>query len=160
MKINQILQYENIILDVEAETKQFIIEQLTELLYKSGRITEKESFLREVKSRELLGFTGIGKGIAIPHGISDTVKKVSVAIARTTNNVLWNASGDIKEADRCVRLIILFAVPSEDVYKVEREHIEALKLIMEKLSDQKTLHRLLKAGNKQEIINIFEEELL
>lgn len=159
MKINEILQNENIILDVAVKTKDAIIRQLTDLLYMSGRIKDKKIFLKDVYIRESLGFTGVGKGIAIPHGISDTVKEVSVAIARTRNAVVWDTLDEIKQEDRKIRLIVLFAVPSGDVYEAERRHIEALKLVMEKLAVQTTLQRLLKAGDKEEILNIFSEEI-
>lgn len=158
MKINEILQEENILLDLEAETKEEAIKQLADLLYKSERVMDLKLFLTDVFNRESLGFTGAGKGIAIPHGISEAVNDVTIVVGKTRQPVYWDTGDEIDEEEKKVSLIILFAVPAGDVFKESRKHIEALKLVMEKLADYETLQRLLQAGDEKEIIDILANE--
>lgn len=158
MKIDDILQKENILLNMEVDTKEEAIEQLSNLLYESNKITDLKQFIEDVYIRESLGFTGAGKGIAIPHGVSEAVKDVAIAIGKVRKEIYWDTWDEIREEDKNVRLIILFAVPNEDDYMENRKHIELLKLVMEKLADNEILQQLILAGNKEEIINILAKK--
>ncbi len=159
MNIKQILQKENILLNIEASTKEEVIQQLAELLYQSNKVLDLKQFIKDVFVRESLGFTGAGNGVAIPHGESDVVENVAIAIGRTTHPINWETSENIREEDKAVSLIILFAVPTEDVLKKKRVYIEALKLLMERLADYKTLRLLLQAADETELFNKITQEI-
>lgn len=82
MDLSKVIKRETIKLDMEATTKEEVIKELTELLYKVNAISNKEKFLKDVFYRESIGTTGIGNGIAIPHGKSKFVNKTSLVIGR------------------------------------------------------------------------------
>lgn len=154
MKIDDILQAENILLSLDVSSKDDALKSLGELLFKNNKIKDLELFMDDLYKRESAGFTGAGKSIAIPHGISDSVDNVTLAIARLNNTIDWETWVDIEKKDREVRLIIMFAVPSADVDKEERNYIEALKIVMRKLADAEVLKRLLSATSENEIMSI------
>ncbi len=157
MRVEAILQRENILLDMDASSKEEAIGQLTGLLYKSRKITDIRQFSKDVFARESLGYTGIGKGIAIPHGITDTAAEVAVAIGRMRKEINWTSGKEVDEENRKVKLVILFAVPKEDERKADRMHIEALKTVMSRLADHHILQRLIRSDSKEEVIGILGE---
>lgn len=70
-------------MEMEANSKEEAITELSELLYENQIITDLAGFTQDVFARETEGMTGIGHGLAIPHGKSDSVKKTSLVIGKT-----------------------------------------------------------------------------
>jgi PTS system nitrogen regulatory IIA component len=61
--------------DLQGQTKESVLDELIELLYNDGKLTDKDSFKKAVLKREEEFSTGIGMGIAIPHGGRDHIKR-------------------------------------------------------------------------------------
>lgn len=158
MKIEDILQPQNIILDCHAQTKKDTIYELSKCLYHNSCIQNIEAFLNDIYIREDMGFTGVGRGIAIPHGVSGQVRHVAIAAARLSHEVEWTTKEEMNEKDKKMKLVILFAVPDSDVYKEEREHINALKIIMRCLANEDNLKKLMCAANETKFIQVFKED--
>jgi len=154
MNINDILQAENILLSLNASSKDEALKSLAELLFKNHKLKDLNLFIEDLYKRESAGFTGAGKSIAIPHGISESVEQVTLAIGRLNNTIDWETWADIEKKDREVKLIIMFAVPSADVDKEDRNYIEALKVVMRKLAKVEVLQDILSASSENEIISI------
>ena len=119
------------------------------MLFESGALSDKDAFLKDVLDREAVSTTGIGNGIAIPHGKSANVKETTVAIGRLENEVEWESVDD-----KPVKLIVLLAVNEEDKTGV---HVKLLSGMARKLAAEQTCKRLLDAKDADEIINIFSE---
>jgi fructose-specific phosphotransferase system IIA component len=147
MDLSKVIKSETIKLDMEATTKEEVIKELTELLYKVNAISNKENFLKDVFYRESIGTTGIGNGIAIPHGKSKFVNKTSLAIGRTKSAIEWESLDE-----QPVRFIILFAVTEEDKNST---HIKILAKVASNLGDDDVCANLLKAKSPEEILDIF-----
>ena len=79
MRITDLLNEKAIILQGKAKTKAEAIDQLVELMMENGNIKDKEAYKKVVLKREEEGTTGIGEGIAIPHGKTDAVTKPGLA---------------------------------------------------------------------------------
>ena len=146
--INSVLSIENINLDIEAKTKDEAIKEMVSMLYKNGYISDEKAFLRDVYLREKEGITGIGKSVAIPHGRSKAVKKTTIAIGRSNNDISWETFDD-----KPVRCIIMFAVRDVDI----SEHLILLSHVAKLLCDDDIVKVLLNTTNKEEIINIFRK---
>ena len=97
MNIENVINCELFNLSLTAESKIEAINQLIDLLYKSGRISDKDQFLLEVLEREDTESTDLGFGVAIPHGRCSAVIKPSVAIGKLTTPVAWNDSDEDQE---------------------------------------------------------------
>ena len=68
LDIREVLFEENVNLNLNARTKEEVFAQMTRMLYENGVIAEEQPFIDELVHREAEGVTGIGEGIAIPHG--------------------------------------------------------------------------------------------
>ncbi|AGB18565.1 BglG family transcription antiterminator [Thermoanaerobacterium thermosaccharolyticum] len=146
----KVIKIETIKLDMEAKTKDEVLRELTTLLYNAGALSDKEAFLDDVYYRERLGSTGIGNGIAIPHGKSKFVNKTSLAIGRTKTDIEWETLDN-----KPVRFIILFAVKDENR---DSAHIRLLSQVATKLADDEVCEKLQKVKTPEEIYQIFAGE--
>ena len=68
MKITDLLSVGAVDLNVTASSKEEVLKKAVELMVRQGNITDKEQYLKAVFAREEEGTTGVGDGIAIPHG--------------------------------------------------------------------------------------------
>lgn len=89
--MTEVLSSAIIDLNVSANNKDEVFSRLTTLLNRDGRLNDPDAYLQNVKDREALTTTGIGFGIAIPHGKTDAVNSVSVAIAKLQQPIDWDA---------------------------------------------------------------------
>lgn len=105
LNIGKVINDDLIDLELKSTTKLGVIEELTHLLYKNHCINSEENFIRDVLYREDQGVTGLEKGIAIPHGKSESVIKTSLAIGRTKKPIEWESMDG-----KPIEVIFLFAV--------------------------------------------------
>lgn len=149
MNVAEVLKKERIDLNLSAKTKEEALTKLADRLAESDALADRDAFLKDVFAREEISTTGIGNGIAIPHGKSSSVKETTVAIGRLTNDVEWESVDDMP-----VRLVVLLAVNDADKTGV---HVKLLSEMARKLASAKNCERLLSAQDADEIINIFSE---
>lgn len=81
MKISEIINVNSISLNLIAENKKDIIEQMMLLAWKSGKVLDIEEALKEVFEREKIMSTGVGKGIALPHAKTKAITDAIGALA-------------------------------------------------------------------------------
>jgi len=143
----KVIQKETIKLNMKATTKDEVLRELTELLYDTDALSNKEEFLEDVYYRETLGSTGIGNGIAIPHGKSKFVNKTSIAFGKTNSDIKWETLDG-----KPVNFVILFAVTESDKNSV---HVRLLSKVAAKLGDDEACEDLLKATTPEEVYEIF-----
>lgn len=114
-----------ICLDMQAKTKEETIQQLAKLLYAEKRINNLQGYIDSVMLREEMTSTGIGFGIAIPHGKSLDVKETSIAFASVKGGIEWDSLDH-----QPVYAVILLAIPESDSGE---EHLRLLATISRKL---------------------------
>ena len=151
MDIGEILDGELIDLNMTAATKDEAIRELSVLLYKKGNVKDIESFVKDVYLREAEGQTGLGSGIAIPHGKSDAVQVTSIAVGRTRADLAWESLDDLP-----VHVVILFAVRNVDKTTI---HLRLLAQVATALADDDTLQRLLSTEDKAEVIRLLSNKM-
>ena len=148
MDIKNVLDERIICNSLEAKDKEDALRQLSKLLEKTGYIDNKDAFLKDIFYRESLGCTGIGNGVAIPHGKSPSVTKVGIAIAKLTNEIKWETLDG-----KGVKVILLFAVG--DKTEDAQDHLRLLAQVAGKLGKDKVVESLLKAESIEEIKSVF-----
>ena len=79
MRITDLLDIRSIALDAAPKSKQETLDAAVALMVKSGKITDEDAYRAQVYAREEESTTGIGEGIAIPHGKCDAVNKPGLA---------------------------------------------------------------------------------
>ena len=126
MLLTDILQPDCLIVPLEADDKQDAIFQLADLLCEKADIPEPDKLKEAIWKRETVRTTGIGGGVAVPHGKTEKVPGLKMAIGRTAEPLEFGA------IDRNpVELIILLASPVDQT----GPHIEALSRISRLLID-------------------------
>lgn len=144
--IKEVISQELIIEDLNVETKREALQELVNLLDTKGYLTDPEEFLKDVLLREQEGVTGLGDGIAIPHGKSDGVKKTVIAIGKNNKGLDWGSLDD-----EVVEVIILFAVKKTDETTL---HIKMLQKVAILLADEELLYQLRNATTNLEIYEL------
>lgn len=147
--IREVINQELIIEDLNVETKLEALQALVNLLDTQGYLIDPEEFLNDVLLREEEGVTGLGEGIAIPHGKSDGVNKTVIAIGKNKKGIDW---GSVDE--ELVEVIILFAVKKTDETTL---HIKMLQKVAILLSDEELLYKLRNATTNLEIYELLTE---
>ncbi|MBS5958998.1 MAG: fructose PTS transporter subunit IIA [Clostridiales bacterium] len=148
MAVTEILDKRVIDLSMEARNKDEVLRHLSGLLKKAGYIEDEEAYLKDVYLRESEGVTGIGSHVAIPHGKSDSVSQVGIAVGRTKQMVEWE-SYDGEPSD----LFFLFAVPSDS--QGASEHLRLISELAGKLGNAKTMEKLQTARSYEELLEAF-----
>lgn len=148
MDFTEVLRESIMDLGMDAKNKEDAIGQLSELLYKDGAISSKDGYINDVFLREKEGPTGIGNYIAIPHGKSSAVQKISVAFAKLNNPIEWETLDG-----NPVKLIFLFAVPDKNS---NRDHLKLLSQLAAVLAYEESQQALIDAKEPKEVVNIFK----
>ena len=149
MNVSEVLKKEHIVTELNAKTKEEALAALTDVLCATGNIADREAFLKDVLNRETISTTGIGNGIAIPHGKSENVAETTVAVGRLTAPVEWKSVDD-----NPVEFIVLLAVNEKDTTGL---HVKILSEMARKLASEKNCKKLLNAKDADEIVSIFSE---
>lgn len=146
MKISELLVPEVMILDLKAKTKQAAFEEMINRLYEAGRITDKKVFLEGILARESQTTTGLGDGIAMPHAKNSAVKMPTVAFARSTAGVDYQAMDG-----QPVHLLFMIAVPAN----ANNTHLEALASLSRYLLQDGFMDKLKQATTPDDVVNLF-----
>lgn len=129
--------------------KQAAIEELVDLLVMAGRVKSGAMLKEAVWTREMTRTTGIGNGLAIPHGKCSGVDNLAIAMGKPANPMDF-ASIDGKP----VRLIILLASPPDKT----SDHIQALASISKLMSMEEFRQRVYIAGSGPEVYELFKTQ--
>lgn len=148
MAVKEILDKRVIDLNMEERDKDGVIRHLAGLLKEAGYIGDLEGYIRDVYLREQEGITGIGGHVAIPHGKSDHVGRVGIAVGKTREMVDWESyDGEPSQ------LFFLFAVPSDS--EGAKEHLRLIAELAGKLGNDTTMKRLQSADTYEDLIAAF-----
>ena len=91
MEIKDFLDAKAVKPRLESKSKDEVLEELTDLLEKTGKVTDREEFLMVIREREELGSTGIGYNIAIPHARSTGIKGLTGAFGVSKGGIDFDA---------------------------------------------------------------------
>ncbi|ABA89177.1 phosphotransferase system protein IIA [Syntrophotalea carbinolica DSM 2380] len=149
MKIVDLLNPAAIIADLEAVEKDAVLEELAGAANKIEKGLEHDEVLRVLQERERLGSTGIGEGVAIPHGKLRTIDQLLLSFGRSRKGVDFD-SLDGKPA----QLFFLLLAPEESV----GVHLKTLARISKLLKSPAVRQRLLGADSGDELYRIIGEE--
>lgn len=148
MKITDLLDEKSIKLNASAHNKQDVLDQVINLIDKTGNITDKEKFKEIVMKREEQGTTGIGEEIAIPHGKTNVVKKASLSAMIIPDGVDFDSLDNKK-----VKLIFLIAAPETN----NNIHLDVLSRLSTLLMDEEFREKLKLSKTPDEFIKYIDE---
>lgn len=148
MKITDLLDPRSISLDAAPTSKSETLDKAVELMAASGKLSDVEAFRKQVYAREEESTTGIGEGIAIPHGKCDAVKKPGLAAMVIKNGV------DFDSLDgEPVTLLFLIAAPNTK----DNVHLDVLSKLSVLMMDENFSDSLRNASSVEEFLSIIDK---
>ena len=148
MRITDLLDVRSISLNAAPADKSQTLDAAVALMAKSGKISDEEAYRRQVYAREEESTTGIGEGIAIPHGKCDAVKKPGLAAMVIPGGV------DFDSLDgEPVTLLFLIAAPNTE----DNVHLDVLSKLSMMLMDEEFTKSLRAAKTPEEFLAIIDQ---
>ena len=150
MKISELLNQDSIVADLQATDKPGVLRELTDTLLINEPDLNRNDVLEVLQEREKLGSTGIGDGVAIPHGKLSGIPELKLVFGRSKSGV------DFESMDgQPAHLFFLLVAPEESV----GVHLKTLARISKLLKDSVVRRKLLEAPDRDAIYQaILDEE--
>lgn len=142
MKLSEIFQEDNIVPDLQAKDKKGVLKELVDTILKQHPHLDKNALVKILLERERLGSTGIGDGVAIPHGKYSGVTQPSIAFGRSLKGL------DFESMDgEPTHLFFLLVAPDNSA----SIHLQVLARIAKLLKNSAFRKELLGASGRQEL---------
>lgn len=151
MTLLDILDEKIIDLEVEGSTKDEVLRNLSQRLLEANYIDDVDQFVSDIYIREAEGPTGMGNNISIPHGKSDSVKKIGIAIGHTKNMIKWESSMS-DDGFQETNLLFLFCVSNDSNFAAN--HMMLLAELAGKLGNDARIESLKNVKTKKELIDV------
>jgi len=150
MKLSDFVVREAVNVDLQATSKEEAIREIVSGLQAAGRLTESDldSVIRAIMSREDLGSTGIGQGVAVPHTRHPTVDRLIGTVALSRRGVEF-AALDGEPVDI---LFLLVSPPNQP-----GDHLRALENISRHLKDEHFVRFLRQAETREQVLDVLDE---
>lgn len=145
--ISKILPMENILLDAESSSKKRVFERVGLLFENSQKLARSQVF-DSLFAREKLGSTGLGQGVAIPHGRIKNLREAVAAFVKTENLIPFDSPDGLP-----VNLIFVLLVPE----RATDLHLQLLGELAQMFSNTAFRERLLASNDPADIHKMFAE---
>jgi len=146
MEIHEILSPDRIVCDLDASSKKRALEKISDMLSSDSSLdVAPQEVCESLIAREKLGSTGIGSGVAIPHGRLKNTDKALAAFVRLHKGIDYDA---IDKQD--VDLIFALLVPENST----DDHLQILAEIAEMFSNAEVLEKLRSSNDSQSLCQI------
>ncbi|MCM3597816.1 fructose-specific PTS transporter subunit EIIC [Metabacillus idriensis] len=149
MKITDLLTSDTIILDLNAQSKAAVIDEIIETLDRAGKLKNKEEYKKAILAREEQSTTGIGEGIAIPHAKTSAVSVPAIAFGRSVKGI------DYESLDGQNAHLFFMIAASEGA---NNEHLQTLSRLSSFLMDPAFKKQLEEAASKEELLAAIDQK--
>lgn len=149
MKITELLKKEFILEQLKAKSKQEVLAELAGVFVKGKIKFDSGAMLRVLMEREKLGSTGIGDGVAIPHGKLAGLDEILVAFGRSREGIAFEALDG-----KPVHLFFLLMAPENSA----GQHLKALAKISRMLKDREFRKKLLETQMHDDLVRVITEK--
>ena len=147
MKITELLDINSIDLNTQISNKEEAIDHLVNLLDQSGKLNDKEIYKESVLNREAQSTTGIGDGVAIPHGQSEGVETAGLSAMVVKEGL------DFKSLDgQPTYLFFMIGAPKDS----GGAHLQALAQLSTLLMEEDFRNALINASSKEEFLQLID----
>jgi PTS system nitrogen regulatory IIA component len=149
MRLTDLLHQDLILPNLEGQNKRDVLNEFAALLFEQKKIRDQNEFLEVILAREALGSTGIGEGIAIPHGKLKSLKHLILSFGISRKGIDFDAMDG-----KPVYLFFVLIAPEDS----PGDHLKALARISRILKNRDFRDRLIKSQSHDEIYNEIREE--
>ncbi len=147
MQVSELLELERISCSTQAASKKRVLEQLSALLAENQNDLTQTQVFDSLISRERLGSTGLGHGVAIPHGRVKNSDKTLVALLKLDHGIDYDAVDN-----QPVDLLFALLVPEQST----DEHLQLLSQLAEMFSDPELVKQLRAANDSHSLLNTIQ----
>lgn len=148
--LKKVIHKDLMIIPSKSKNKAEVIKELGRLLASNDYVNDAQEFINDVYLREAEGVTGIGQGVAIPHGKSPSVKDTTIAIAVLENEIEWETLDS-----EPVKVVIMFAVKDIDATTT---HILLLQQVAQLLAHDDFLKELVQVTNVDNLYQLLTKK--
>ena len=148
VKIADFLAVDRIALDLDISSRKRLLQHIARVTTTGLDDVEEDCVFKTIAERERLGSTGLGKGIAVPHGRIANLKEPVVSLVRLKHPIDYEAPDD-----RPVWLIVGLLVPGE----ANSTHLQLLANLATRFQDQHFIDALRSSDNAEEVMQLFDE---
>ncbi|MDH5301154.1 MAG: PTS IIA-like nitrogen regulatory protein PtsN [Gammaproteobacteria bacterium] len=145
MQLSDLLVRDRIACDILSGSKKRVLEQLSELIASNEPDINQQEVFESLINRERLGSTGLGKGVAIPHGRLKASDKTLLAFAQLKEGIDYDAPDN-----QPVDLLFALVVPPEST----QEHLQILAALSEMCRDEQFRQQLRSAHSSDELYTL------
>jgi PTS system nitrogen regulatory IIA component len=149
MKLASLLSNDVVVVDLIAQTKKGVLEELCGVLGKAGKLPDPSAMVRTLLEREALGSTGIGAGVAIPHGKAANLPAQAAALGISKRGIGFEALDG-----EPVHIVFLLVAPMD----AAGDHLKALAKISRLLKDRFFRQSLRDAKSAEAALKIINDE--
>ena len=149
MRITDLLNKNSIKLNLSSSTKSEVIDEMVDLVEKSGNLNNKEEYKKAIIAREEMSTTGIGEGVAIPHAKTKYVDKACLGAGISKNGINYESfDGSLSN------LFFMIAAPDG----ANDTHLEVLSRLSTILMDEEFRNNLINATSVDEFIFLIDKK--
>ena len=149
MKISELINERLIISEFKGKSKKQVLEELAKHLALNKKNIDPDELLRVLVEREKLGSTGIGDGVAIPHGKLNGLENIILVFGKSSEGIDFDSIDN-----KSVNLIFLLVAPANSA----GVHLKALARLSRLLKDKKFRQELLDASDEKSLYKIIVSE--
>lgn len=148
MQVSQLLELERIDCNYQAASKKRVLEQLSQMIAHGEMDLTQSQVFDSLISRERLGSTGLGRGVAIPHARVKNSERTIAALIKLDQGIDFDAIDG-----QPVDLLFALLVPEH----ANEEHLQLLAQLAEMFSDSELVSHLRHAGNSEDLLSMLQD---
>lgn len=141
--IKEVMLTEGIDLNLNVKNKIDLFNKMANILFKHNKIDNVDEFVKALNERESQGCTGMGNGIAIPHGKSNCVKEPTVLYCKLEDSIEYESLDD-----EPIKIIFMIAIPQDS----NDTHLKIISQLARKLMHAEFIDNLINANSGEEIL--------
>jgi PTS system nitrogen regulatory IIA component len=149
MRIAEYMTENDLLPDLQAESREGVLREMVQHLLDTGKIKDADELVQILLDREILGSTGIGHGVAIPHGRLAGLKEILLVFGRSDKGVSFEAHDG-----KPVNLFFLLIAPEDSAGL----HLKALARISRILKNPECRTALLNSRDRESLFRVIREE--
>lgn len=147
MKLSKFSEENLVQFDLNATTKDAVIDELVELISTSNMVKDADQLLSDVKEREELVTTGVGYGVAFPHAKTRAVKGIVIAFGRSKEGIDFDAMDH-----KPVNLFFLIAAPEDAI----GAHLNVMARLSFLMKSEKNRQKLMEAVSPGDVLALMD----
>jgi len=149
MKLSSLLTTDKILLDIKEKNKDALLSTIIKKLTVLVNVSNPETLEKEIKDREELGNTGIGRGIGFPHAKSSQVSTISVLLVCPSKPIDYGSIDGVP-----VSIILLIVAPADGD---NNEYLHTMARISRLLGKNEVREKIINAKKSEDVLNIIKE---